>query len=267
MLDATPENNPERKGSRPPPDSKVADMRVPQGLGFLLKKYGQDVENPLQLINPRFSTMSAADLKKVFENEISNLSKFIVGYEGSLNVKTRTNLEAVASKLGVILPENLRVAAAGGVPNKVATAAAVVQTEPVAELDKDGQSLQILGRIDDIIVLQNGYKLDPLPIEARVRELPWVDDCFLFGNSRKSCILIIKPRCSAIEPPLETLQAQLTKLLPDDVSRAIGAVRFSSEAWNATNGLCNFKGGKRRRELERFYSDVLQKEEMPNRCP
>ena len=142
-----------------------------------------------------------------------------------------------------------------------------LDTRDKAELGKDGQSLQILGRIDDIIVLQNGYKLDPLPIEARVRELPWVEDCFLFGNGRKSCILIIKPRCSAIEPPLETLQAQLTKLLPDDVSRAIGAVRFSSEAWNATNGLCNFKGGKRRRELESFYSDVLKKEEMPNRCP
>ncbi len=131
-----------------------------------------------------------------------------------------------------------------------------------AEIDSDGQSLRILGRMDDVIVLQNGYKLNPLPIETLVLEQPWIEDCFLFGSGRKTCVLIIKPKCWASLPTLNSVGEVLSTLLPNDASRAIGMVQFSSKPWNAENGLCNFKGGKRRRELERFYTQMLSTDDM-----
>ncbi len=135
-----------------------------------------------------------------------------------------------------------------------------LDTQDRAEFDNDGRALRILGRMDDVIVLQNGYKLNPFPIEARVLELPWVEDCFLFGSGRKTCVLIIKPRSGASLPTLDAVCEALTTLLPNDASRAIRVVQFSSEPWSAANGLCNFKGGKRRRELEQFYTLLLAKE-------
>ena len=132
-----------------------------------------------------------------------------------------------------------------------------LDTQDKAELDRDGQSLRILGRLDDVLVLQNGYKLNPLPIEARVLEQPWIEDCFLFGSGQPRCTLIIKPRCWESKPTIPSVRESLAVSLSEDAWRAIGNVWFSDEPWNAANGLCNFKGGKRRRELERFYNHML----------
>lgn len=134
-----------------------------------------------------------------------------------------------------------------------------LDTQDKAEFDRDGQSLRILGRLDDVLVLQNGYKLNPLPIEARVLEQSWVEDCFLFGSGQPYCTLIIKPRCWASKPTIPSVHESLAMLLTEETLRSIGTVVFSDEPWNAANGLCNFKGGKRRRELERFYKHMLKK--------
>jgi long-chain acyl-CoA synthetase len=53
--------------------------------------------------------------------------------------------------------------------------------------------LKILGRSKDTIVLLNGENIEPAPIEARLVESPFVDQCMVVGQDQKALAALIVP--------------------------------------------------------------------------
>jgi long-chain acyl-CoA synthetase len=53
--------------------------------------------------------------------------------------------------------------------------------------------LKILGRSKDTIVLLNGENIEPLPIEARLLESSYIDQCMVVGQDQKSLGVLIVP--------------------------------------------------------------------------
>jgi long-chain acyl-CoA synthetase len=53
--------------------------------------------------------------------------------------------------------------------------------------------LKILGRSKDTIVLLNGENIEPVPIEARLVESPFVDQCIVVGQDQKSLGALVVP--------------------------------------------------------------------------
>lgn len=53
-------------------------------------------------------------------------------------------------------------------------------------------SLVILGRIDDVIVLSNGRKVDPMPIELQLMKVPAFQRVILVGNGRPFLVALVE---------------------------------------------------------------------------
>ncbi|MEI8292990.1 MAG: long-chain fatty acid--CoA ligase [bacterium] len=53
--------------------------------------------------------------------------------------------------------------------------------------------LKILGRSKDTIVLLNGENIEPVPIEARLVESPFVDQCMVLGQDQKALAALLVP--------------------------------------------------------------------------
>ncbi len=53
--------------------------------------------------------------------------------------------------------------------------------------------LKILGRSKDTIVLLNGENIEPVPIEARLVESPFIDQCMVVGQDQKALASLIVP--------------------------------------------------------------------------
>lgn len=50
------------------------------------------------------------------------------------------------------------------------------------------------GRRDDILVLKNGLKVNPIPLEHQIQGDPRLKGVLLVGNGRIECALIVEPR-------------------------------------------------------------------------
>ncbi|KAI1873834.1 uncharacterized protein JN550_003103 [Neoarthrinium moseri] len=102
------------------------------------------------------------------------------------------------------------------------------------------------GRIDDIIVLSNGEKVNPIPLEQHVEGHPSVLGALLVGNKRNKTVLVIEPteplaegaRASFLEtlwPRIEEANAQIQgpgRVLPGKVVCAISEKPFARTAKN-----------------------------------
>ena len=65
-----------------------------------------------------------------------------------------------------------------------------LQTGDVGEFCSNG-ALRILGRLDDVIVLQNGRKVDPLPLELQIQGDPLFRRAILAGYGREFVVAIV----------------------------------------------------------------------------
>ncbi len=122
-----------------------------------------------------------------------------------------------------------------------------------ANLEQEKSVIRILGRADDTIVLSNGYKVQPFPIENILKSQPWVSQCMLIGKNRPHTVLILKLASPAEvdEVSLAMYQSQVEKLLSDFPRHAIPKqLVVVEEAWTTDNGLVNFKGGLNRKAIE-----------------
>ena len=106
-------------------------------------------------------------------------------------------------------------------------------------LSVDGE-IQLRGRKKDTIVLQGGENIEPLPIEARINESPYITSSVVFGTNdkgidQKYLVALILPNKEAIEafaaenelsaPTYEQLveQQAVRKLLESEVAGAVSA--------------------------------------------
>jgi long-chain acyl-CoA synthetase len=103
-------------------------------------------------------------------------------------------------------------------------------TGDVGELDEDG-FLKITDRKKDILVLANGKKVAPQPIEAKLKASPYIANAVLFGDKQPQVVALVVPEMDhlkswAREQKIETEElqelvgdARVKKLYRDEIER------------------------------------------------
>jgi long-chain acyl-CoA synthetase len=86
--------------------------------------------------------------------------------------------------------------------NDAATSAAIrdgwFHTGDVGHLDADGY-LVITDRLKDLLVLSGGKKVAPQPIEARLKNTPWIAEAILLGDRRNYVVALLVPNFARLE--------------------------------------------------------------------
>lgn len=122
-----------------------------------------------------------------------------------------------------------------GVSEKVFTRDGYVRTGDIGYLDKDG-FLYIKGRADNIIVLDNGKKIDVQPIEARLRNEKAIAECVIFSPKQTDLVAVVSPSSipvdhSAIRAALERINTEMEK--DEYIARLI----IAEQPFSIENGL------------------------------
>ncbi|CZS91474.1 related to nonribosomal peptide synthetase MxcG (component of the myxochelin iron transport regulon) [Rhynchosporium graminicola] len=73
---------------------------------------------------------------------------------------------------------------------------------------------QYRGRIDDLIVLSNGEKIDPIPMENKIQSHPSVRSCLVIGGSRFNACLLLELKDDQIPRNDEDRRARLEEIWP-----------------------------------------------------
>jgi long-chain acyl-CoA synthetase len=109
-----------------------------------------------------------------------------------------------------------------------------LDTGDIAMLTHD-KEIRITGRAKDTIVLRGGENVEPVPIEMKIRESPWVSHCMVAGQDQKYLAALIVPVQEALmgfakenNIPIvdyDSLlqQPEINELLSNEVSRLVSA--------------------------------------------
>ncbi|KAI1824128.1 hypothetical protein F4861DRAFT_277511 [Xylaria intraflava] len=82
------------------------------------------------------------------------------------------------------------------------------------------------GRRDDIIVLANGEKFNPVPLEVNVQNHPALKGAFIIGNSRRQAALLVEPKEPLDEAGRRSLLEELWPLVSKSNSLIPGQGRI-----------------------------------------
>ncbi len=112
-------------------------------------------------------------------------------------------------------------------------------TGDIGELSQDGY-LKITDRKKDIIVLANGKKVAPQPIEASLKQSPYIGEAVLFGDNQATVMAILVP---AFGKMLEWAQSNgiATKDVAELTNNAEVQKLFKSEVDKHTTHLADFE--------------------------
>jgi long-chain acyl-CoA synthetase len=117
---------------------------------------------------------------------------------------------------------------------KTVSAEGWLETGDIAMLTYDNE-IRITGRAKDTIVLRGGENVEPVPIEMKIRESPWVSHCMVVGQDQKYIAALIVPVQEALmgfakenNIPIvdyDSLlqQPEINELLANEVSRLVSA--------------------------------------------
>lgn len=130
-----------------------------------------------------------------------------------------------------------------------------LDTGDVAEQDASGW-VRILGRSDDTIVLENGYKIDPLTAEQLLCSIAAVRDCVLVPSSPTGYEVIILCDSNPGPSDWERIRQQVIEVLEATQPVRANRIVIASDEWTEANGLRNFKGAKNRRKIQSHYADA-----------
>ncbi|GAB4433681.1 MAG: long-chain fatty acid--CoA ligase [Turneriella sp.] len=88
--------------------------------------------------------------------------------------------------------------------------------------------LKIVGRSKETIVLLNGENVEPVPIESKLLESPYIEQCMVVGQDQKFLGVLIVPRAEALRQYGNDLKAlaqnaEVAKLLKAETQRLISA--------------------------------------------
>jgi long-subunit acyl-CoA synthetase (AMP-forming) len=129
-----------------------------------------------------------------------------------------------------------------------------LDTGDIAEFD-ESQNVCILGRNDDTIILENGYKIDPLGIEQLICGIKGVRDCALMPSAQSgydAVVLCEENRDSSWKADIE---GELRELLSKHLVLSPRRIFLTTEDWSESNGLRNFKGAKNRSQIKKWISE------------
>ncbi|MFE0423190.1 AMP-binding protein [Streptomyces sp. NPDC058953] len=141
----------------------------------------------------------------------------------------------------------------------------IVRTGDLGRLDEDG-FLYVLGRADDVIVLDNGKKVVVRPVEEALRADPAIAECVVFCPGQTDLVAVVSP--ASVPADTEALAAHLKRtnerLTADE---RISRVVVADEPFSVENGLLTsqFKP-KRARILELHHAAVHDPTEGIHAC-
>jgi long-subunit acyl-CoA synthetase (AMP-forming) len=129
-----------------------------------------------------------------------------------------------------------------------------VRTGDLGRIDDDG-FLYILGRADDLIVLENGRNVLVRPIEERLRNCPYIDDCIVVGFGFSHLCAIVCVSTDATRDKIEQNIAEINREL-GDVER-IGSFVLTCEPFSVENGLLTSQYKPRRKAIFERYEPKI----------
>lgn len=124
-------------------------------------------------------------------------------------------------------------------------------TGDIGELSPDG-FLKITDRKKDLIVLTNGKKVAPQPIEATLKQSPYIGEAVLFGDKQATISALLVPNFGRL---LEWAKTQ--ELASNDVAGLIASPEvqklLKTEVDRETRGLADYEKIKRFRVLDKPF--------------
>ena len=117
------------------------------------------------------------------------------------------------------------------------------------ELDSKTNQIKVLGRIDDVLVLNNAVKIQPQSIELRVNVIKGVKQSMLLQRKSVELWIDLEPTNIPVEKQQITISEQVRKL----VGKKIGFLPYSIHYFDETLGEeeLTMKGTLRRRQIMR----------------
>ncbi|MFB6836225.1 AMP-binding protein [Streptomyces sp. NPDC056361] len=158
--------------------------------------------------------------------------------------------------VGGLDPVNTRYTWCGpGVNEKTYLPTGEVKTFDIGHVDEDG-FLYIDGRVDDIVTLSGALNILVPAVEERLRELPEVHDCAVFGDGKPYLTAVVSPAAADTDP--EALAAAVGRLNDElRYEQRIYGMVVAGERFSVDNGLLNAQFKLVRKEISRVYGDDL----------
>ncbi|TBO44295.1 AMP-binding protein [Pedobacter kyonggii] len=109
-----------------------------------------------------------------------------------------------------------------------------IATGDIGYLDQDGY-LFITGRIKDLLILSNGKKIHPGPVELRINTHDFIDNCVVVGNDRPYLTVLIVAKNKEIDKDaIHHLLREINDHLPKD--ERVGNFNLLAEPFSTENG-------------------------------
>ena len=70
---------------------------------------------------------------------------------------------------------------------------------------RDSKLWQFFGRVDDIVVLSNGHKFNPVTAEQFIQENPLVSGALITGQGRPQAALLLELKAHQIDSAIDTI--------------------------------------------------------------
>ncbi|MBC8947261.1 fatty-acid-CoA ligase [Xenorhabdus indica] len=142
-----------------------------------------------------------------------------------------------------------------GASEKMFTADGGVRTGDIGHIDEQG-FLYIKGRSDNVIVLDNGKKIDVQPIEARMRNEPAIAECVIFSPKQTELVAIISPVGDAVEHE-SILQALENVNASGEKDEHIARIIIADPPFSIENGLLSSQFKPLRKMIFESYQEQL----------
>ncbi|MFG3510572.1 AMP-binding protein [Streptomyces sp. NPDC047821] len=122
-----------------------------------------------------------------------------------------------------------------------------VRTGDLGRIDEDG-FLYILGRADDVIVLDNGKKVVVRPIEERMKADPAIAECVLFCPAQTELVAVVSP--GSVPADRDAIAARLARTNAElSADERISRVVVADPPFSIDNGLLTSQYKPKRRQI------------------
>lgn len=132
-----------------------------------------------------------------------------------------------------------------------------IATGDIGYMDKDG-FIFITGRIKDIIILSNGIKVHPAPLEEKMEEMLYIKNCCVFGDNKPylTALFVLNGQQYTKEELKSKLET-LNLALPDE--KKVRNFFITNESFSVENGLLTPSFKRNRKYVYQKYALEFEK--------